>query len=221
MKRFPSVDAVLVELDSALQRVDDLDTITFSGSGEPTLHPHFEELVAGVIRLRDRHSPRAKVTVLSNGALANRPSIRSGLLRADLRLMKLDAGDEITFQAINRARAFHPHPADCRKNLRALDDVIIQTMLLDGGRLQRRTFGAVGLHCSSAGDQAQVGSALQHQPRRTGNRHPSHTSRHAANDRARHRIAGAGLSRCVLTLRHWPRIDISRQPYYNEFILSQ
>ncbi len=129
--RFPAVDTVLAELASALQRTGDLDTITFSGSGEPTLHPRFAELVAGVVRLRDRHAPHAKVTVLSNGTRAARPEVRSGLLRADVRLMKLDAGDEATFQAINRP-APALHIAQISANLRALDEIVVQTMLLDG-----------------------------------------------------------------------------------------
>jgi len=129
--RFPSLDTVLRELAQALEHAGDLDAITFSGSGEPTLYPHFDELVEGVVRMRDRHSPGAKVTVLSNGVVADRPEVLSGLLRADVRLMKLDAGDDATFQAINRP-APTVHIDRIIRNLRALDGIIVQTMLLDG-----------------------------------------------------------------------------------------
>lgn len=88
-------------------------------------------LVEGVARLRDRHCPATKVIVLSNGALANQARVRAGLERADVRIMKLDAGDAEVFRAVNR-----PAPSVTLDriiaNLAQLDDVTLQTILLDG-----------------------------------------------------------------------------------------
>ena len=42
-----------------------LDVITFSGNGEPTLHPQFKDIVHDVKVLRDHYYPQAKVTVFS------------------------------------------------------------------------------------------------------------------------------------------------------------
>jgi len=38
-----------------------LDAITFSGNGEPTLHPQFSLILGDVIDIRDRYAPRAKI----------------------------------------------------------------------------------------------------------------------------------------------------------------
>lgn len=43
-----------------------IDSITFSGDGEPTLNPDFAEIIDITIALRDKYFPQAKVSVLSN-----------------------------------------------------------------------------------------------------------------------------------------------------------
>ena len=42
------------------------DVLTFAGNGEPTAHPHFPEIIADTLSLRDKYFPNAKVSVLSN-----------------------------------------------------------------------------------------------------------------------------------------------------------
>lgn len=128
---FPPIETVLAELELSLAHTEHLEAITFAGAGEPTLYPGFDTLVAGVRQLRDRHCPTAKIIVLSNGAFTHHPSVRTGLRYADKCIMKLDAGDEETFRQINRpAPPFTlRHIVD---NLRQLDDIVIQTLLVDG-----------------------------------------------------------------------------------------
>ena len=45
---------------------ENLDVITFSGNGEPTLHPDFAAVVKDTLDLRDRYFPDVKVSVLTN-----------------------------------------------------------------------------------------------------------------------------------------------------------
>lgn len=80
----------------------DPDNITFAGNGEPTLHPEFETLIDNTIRLRDRFFPKAMITVLSNATRLDRANVKRALLRIDNNVLKLDAGTNATFQAINR-----------------------------------------------------------------------------------------------------------------------
>jgi len=80
----------------------DPDNITFAGNGEPTLHPEFETLIDNTIRLRDEFFPKAMITVLSNATRLDRSTVKNALLRIDNNVLKLDAGTEATFQAINR-----------------------------------------------------------------------------------------------------------------------
>jgi wyosine [tRNA(Phe)-imidazoG37] synthetase (radical SAM superfamily) len=129
--RVPPPSEVLQSVASALREHPLLEYVTFSGHGEPTLHPEFPEIVDGVLGLRDQLQPQARVAVLSCSGVVGRPGIRSALSRVDERIMKLDAGDETTFQAINR-----PAPGlsleGIIEGLSALRDIVIQHMILDG-----------------------------------------------------------------------------------------
>ena len=66
----PTIEQVSADLKATLQKMhgagERLDVITFSGNGEPTLHPHFPEIIDEVIRLRDAYFAEAKISVLSN-----------------------------------------------------------------------------------------------------------------------------------------------------------
>ena len=128
---FPPVSDVLLQVEKALMKPRTIDYLTFSGNGEPTIHPDFPEIVEGVITLRDRIRPDVKLAILSNSSCITQPSILSSLKRIDKPMMKLDAGDPQTFQMINR-------PAksidfwDMLAGLRSLPNLIIQSMLIDG-----------------------------------------------------------------------------------------
>ena len=76
--------------------------LTFSGNGEPTLHPDFGRMVDVVRRLRDELVPEAKTAVLSNSALVSEEKVRRALLKLDRQIMKLDCGDGSFFKRYNR-----------------------------------------------------------------------------------------------------------------------
>lgn len=109
-----------------------IDSITFAGNGEPTMHPEFSEVVDDLVVLRDRYFPEAKTSCLSNSTRAFDPKIRAALMKLDNVLMKLDAGDQKTFDLINRP--FVPISADeVVENLVAFNGSIsIQTLFLRG-----------------------------------------------------------------------------------------
>lgn len=77
------------------------DAITFAGNGEPTMHPEFAEIMEDVIYVRDQFATGAKIVVLTNALLADRVNVRRGLMLADRRILKLDAGDPELFRLIN------------------------------------------------------------------------------------------------------------------------
>lgn len=79
-----------------------IDSITFAGNGEPTLHPDFAEIIEDTIQLRNLFFPKALITVLSNASLIHNTKIICALLKVDKNILKLDAGTESTFQAINQ-----------------------------------------------------------------------------------------------------------------------
>lgn len=79
-----------------------LDVITFSGNGEPTIHPQFGDIVDDVIALRDKYYPHAKVSVLTNSTRCHDPKVVSALKRVDNNIVKLDSAIESTFKALDR-----------------------------------------------------------------------------------------------------------------------
>ncbi len=101
--RLPTAGELIEAVEGALARlVDPPAYLTFSGNGEPTLHPDFPELVDGIVAVRDRLVPGSRTAVLSNSSRAADPAIRGALARLDVRIMKLDCGTEEVFRRFNR-----------------------------------------------------------------------------------------------------------------------
>ena len=120
------------KLLAMMQAGEQLDVITFSGNGEPTLHPQFSEIINDTIALRDKYFPNAKVSVLSNATLIGRPSVFEALNKVDNNILKLD-----TVNADYVARVDRPNDAyklndiiDC---MRAFNGkLVVQTMFMKG-----------------------------------------------------------------------------------------
>ena len=99
-------DIVLNTLDLRLKELkesdQELDYITFSGSGEASMHPDFDKIIDKTKILRDKYYKKAKVCILSNSTSVTDESIRKSLLKLDARFMKLDAGSFTKCQEINK-----------------------------------------------------------------------------------------------------------------------
>jgi wyosine [tRNA(Phe)-imidazoG37] synthetase (radical SAM superfamily) len=113
----PPVDAdrVLDDLEEVLKRLDlnTVDIVTFSGTGEPTLNLKLGD-IAKRVKSRIGSTPLA---ILTNSSLFCRHDITENLSQFDLIVAKLDAGDNETFQQINR-------PADKKLNVKTIVDSI-------------------------------------------------------------------------------------------------
>jgi len=108
------------------------DNITFAGNGEPTLHPEFEKIIDNTIRLRNEFFPKAMVTVLSNATRLHRENVKRALLKIDNNVLKLDAGTDATFQAINRPTHLLPLERVVQELKNFGGNLTIQTMLIRG-----------------------------------------------------------------------------------------
>jgi len=93
-------DKVMEEAREKIRSADGTDYITFSGSGEPTLHGRIGEMIRELKRLSS-----IPVAVLTNGSLLWQQEVRDDLLEADLVIPSLDAPDRGLFRHVNR-----PHP---------------------------------------------------------------------------------------------------------------
>lgn len=115
------------------EKGENLDVITFSGNGEPTLHPKFPEIVDIVNELRSKYFPNAKTSVLTNSTRIFDPGVAAALRLVDNNILKLDSAMESTMRTID-----NPTQKDftVERLVEALKQFrgtgIIQTMFLRG-----------------------------------------------------------------------------------------
>jgi wyosine [tRNA(Phe)-imidazoG37] synthetase (radical SAM superfamily) len=121
-KEWVPLDDVLEQLEPKLSTAPDY--ITLSGSGEPTLHSRCGELIDRIKAMTD-----VPVAVLTNGSLLWQEEVRRQLMKADLVIPSLDAGDEGMFHLVNR-----PH-----------EDVTFERMLSGLADFRREYRGAYWL----------------------------------------------------------------------------
>jgi wyosine [tRNA(Phe)-imidazoG37] synthetase (radical SAM superfamily) len=107
-----------------------VDSITFSGNGEPTMHPDFPKIIDITLRCRDRYFPNAKVSVLSNAVLVGRPSVAEAIKRVDNPILKIDASTDALVQKINKPVGQYRLEAVVEALKGFNGDFILQTMFL-------------------------------------------------------------------------------------------
>lgn len=95
----PTAD-VLAEFDAWQSRGGRADCVTLAGSGEPTLHTRFGEVLTGVARRCN-----LRRVLLSNGTLFSLPEVRAAATAADVVKGTLSAWDEPSFRAMHRPHA--------------------------------------------------------------------------------------------------------------------
>lgn len=128
------------------QSGEPLDVITFSGNGEPTLHPDFEGVIDDTIALRDKYFPNVKISVLSNSTRLGSEAVCRALSKVDNNILKLDSAVPDTVRLLDR-------PVDPAFDIeRTIDRIaafgknaIVQTMLTRGthdGRVADNTTDA-------------------------------------------------------------------------------
>ena len=117
--------------DLSLSNVE-IDSITFAGNGEPTMHPYFSKIIDQVIFLRNKYLPGIKIVVLSNSALLSSKKVVEALQKVDLLVLKLDAGTEATFLKINKPLSSKKIDWYIDKLKEFQGKLIIQTIFLRG-----------------------------------------------------------------------------------------
>ena len=103
--KLPTRDEVRAALETKLRAIlpeTTPDVITFSGNGEPTLHPDFLGIIGDTCALRDQYCPAAKVSVLSNSTQLGRQEVVQALRLCDNRILKLDAGTDEMMRRIDQ-----------------------------------------------------------------------------------------------------------------------
>ena len=75
----------------------DIDYITFSGTGEPTLAKNLGEIMRTIKKIR-----KEKIAILTNSSLMHRKDVQEDMLLADFVVAKLDAPLQRIFELVNK-----------------------------------------------------------------------------------------------------------------------
>lgn len=97
-KEYFPTDNIIEELDDALKKHPHLDYITYSGSGEPTLHTGIKEIT----KFLKKNYPEYKIALLTNGSMFWDENVRKECLGIDLVVPSLDSSMDETFKKIDR-----------------------------------------------------------------------------------------------------------------------
>lgn len=110
-----------------------LDVITFSGNGEPTLHPDFEGVIDDTVALRNKYFPDVKISVLSNSTRLAEQGVCAALRKVDNNILKLDSAITPTMRLIDRPNSPEFTSERVIEQLAGFGkDCIVQTMILRG-----------------------------------------------------------------------------------------
>ena len=108
------------------------DVLTFAGNGEPTAHPHFAQIIDDTLDLRDEFFPNAKVSVLTNGTMLDRPQVFEALYKVDNNIVKLDTINQDYIETVDRPTGKY----DVRSVIELMKlfkgHCIVQTMFMNG-----------------------------------------------------------------------------------------
>lgn len=97
-KEYVPAGAILEEVARFLkEETSDIDHLSLSGSGEPTLHSRIGSVIEGMKAITP-----IPVAVITNGSLLYEEEVRQDLLRADVVLPSLDAASPEVFDRVNR-----------------------------------------------------------------------------------------------------------------------
>lgn len=135
-KPLPTREEVYMALEERLKNMSANgpvpDVLTFAGNGEPTLHPHFAEIIEDTRALRDRYFPKAKISVLSNATQIFRPEVFEALRKVDNNILKLDTVDEGYIRRVDRPTGRYEVSRVVERLKDFQGKVIIQTMFMKG-----------------------------------------------------------------------------------------
>jgi len=92
------VSEIISAVQEALITHDDIDVLTITANGEPTLYPHLLQLIEEINRIKGH----TKTLILSNGSTISDPKVREALLLIDTVKLSLDCATQKCLKKIDR-----------------------------------------------------------------------------------------------------------------------
>lgn len=127
----PNTDEIIENLKINLKKYDNLNYITISGGGEPTLNPYLGEMAEEI-----RSLTKVPLVLITNSSLLIHDTVVNNAKKFDIVMPSLDAGDNKAFKKINRpGRGFNINEiADAIKKLNqeGKGKIWLEVMLIKG-----------------------------------------------------------------------------------------
>lgn len=92
------VKDIVSEIKEALEEYGDIDVLTITANGEPTIYPHLLELIQEINKIKGD----TKTLILSNGSTIANPEIQEALLLIDTVKLSLDCATQNCLKRIDR-----------------------------------------------------------------------------------------------------------------------
>jgi len=92
------VEKILDSLKDALEKYRDIDVITLTANGEPTLYPHLNRLIEEINQIKKNK----KLLILSNASTIDKKSIQNALLKLDIVKLSLDCATNRCLKRLDR-----------------------------------------------------------------------------------------------------------------------
>lgn len=137
-----SEEDIAAQLEKKLQALSKIkkriDSITFSGYGEPALYPLLNRLILKVKKERDVYYPTVPVRILTNASLITLSEVYNAFEQLDYVVAKLDVGTSRDFVAINRPTVGTPSFDEIIQALARFQNekkkIVIQTLIFGSNK---------------------------------------------------------------------------------------
>jgi len=94
-----SVEEIINALSTSLENHQDIDAITITANGEPTLYPHLLELIDEINKIKGE----IKTLILSNGSTISDLKVQDTLMRFDTVKLSLDCATDRCLNRLDRS----------------------------------------------------------------------------------------------------------------------
>ena len=135
-RKMPSLAQVSDAMSRRFKELHDegvkVDSISFTGNGEPTLNKDFPEIIDKTVEFRDKYFPAAVISVFSNSTTLEKRGVFEALMKVDNRIMKVDCSDEQLLNVINKPSGTYRLERVLKNLERFNGDFILQTMFFKG-----------------------------------------------------------------------------------------
>ncbi|MFA6378399.1 MAG: radical SAM protein [Candidatus Omnitrophota bacterium] len=155
-KVFIPVQAIVDEIKRVPST--DIDYITFSGCGEPTLAKNLGAMIRAIKRVR-----KEKIAIITNSSLMHLKDVQADLMLSDFVLAKLDASTQESFEMINKGveviffDEMVKAMCDFRKNFQG--KFALQIMFVESNKQQAKAIAEIARKINP--DEVQINTPLR------------------------------------------------------------